>query len=94
MTMDSVLVSDIGTLKWRRDKGAIFRGPVFCNERVSLVRPLCMQCERIYAKLCAHCFMGRYCSRECQVQHWPMHRYSCKLKLPPAPEPEPEPEAE
>jgi hypothetical protein len=31
---------------------------------------------------CSGCRMARYCSRECQVAHWPVHRDSCLPRRP------------
>ena len=28
---------------------------------------------------CANCLIVKYCSRECQEAHWPIHRFSCHL---------------
>ncbi|KAK9820017.1 hypothetical protein WJX72_005202 [[Myrmecia] bisecta] len=44
----------------------------------------CAQCgKRVDGKLrCARCGRGLYCGKDCQKQHWPVHRRSC-WRLPP-----------
>jgi hypothetical protein len=44
----------------------------------------CKQCELDASKSCAKCKTKRYCSRECQVKDWPLHKYICEsLPFPP-----------
>ena len=31
-------------------------------------------------KKCGKCMTAMYCSRECQVAHWPAHKQACKLQ--------------
>lgn len=34
-------------------------------------------------KVCKSCGLASYCSRECQVKHWPKHKEECKVyKIP------------
>jgi hypothetical protein len=38
----------------------------------------CIKCQAPVAKSrCSRCRKVRYCSRECQAQHWPQHRQRC-----------------
>lgn len=38
----------------------------------------CIRDRRIgHAKVCSRCRSERYCSRECQVAHWPIHKQTC-----------------
>lgn len=30
---------------------------------------------------CSGCFLVAYCSKECQLEHWPIHRVDCKSAL-------------
>ncbi|KAJ7349049.1 hypothetical protein DFH08DRAFT_864228 [Mycena albidolilacea] len=40
---------------------------------------VCGQCsKRTGASKCSRCKMMTYCSRECQVAHWPVHKVHCK----------------
>jgi len=42
----------------------------------------CAACGAVAAKhRCGVCKADRYCSRECQVMHWPAHKLECALKL-------------
>ena len=38
----------------------------------------CGHCAQLEAKsCCSKCRQVRYCSRECQLAHWPKHRVTC-----------------
>ncbi|PRW56672.1 SET and MYND domain-containing protein [Chlorella sorokiniana] len=45
-------------------------------------RHVCSGCGRqaIGLRRCARCKQAAYCSRECQVRHWPQHKRECKSK--------------
>ncbi|KAI9009073.1 hypothetical protein DFJ74DRAFT_345814 [Hyaloraphidium curvatum] len=51
------------------------------SEHVQPVSPsdACKSCgvARFGMLRCSRCKSARYCSRECQVQHWPVHRQDC-----------------
>lgn len=57
------------------DSGAI-------TQRPSPGRSLCAQCRSnpTLHKLshCARCMKVSYCSKECQVAHWPLHKQECR----------------
>lgn len=57
------------------DSGAI-------TQRPSPGRSLCAQCRRnpTLHKLshCARCMKVSYCSKECQIAHWPLHKQECR----------------
>lgn len=38
----------------------------------------CVQCSVLAAKKCSRCEQIYYCSRECQVKHWPIHKTICQ----------------
>jgi hypothetical protein len=40
---------------------------------------VCMQCGKKagFAK-CSRCRVAAYCSKTCQQQHWPQHKFACK----------------
>lgn len=38
----------------------------------------CAQCFAAAMKKCSKCEQSFYCSRECQVQHWPQHKQICQ----------------
>jgi len=42
---------------------------------------LCWYCgqkrERVALSVCSRCMVMQYCSRECQVAHWPKHKVDC-----------------
>jgi len=33
--------------------------------------------ERVSLSICSRCMIDQYCSRECQVAHWPVHKTYC-----------------
>jgi len=39
----------------------------FCDEEM----------ERAVLSVCSRCMVSQYCSRECQVAHWPVHKSNC-----------------
>ena len=39
--------------------------------------PTCDNCNKSAAAKCSRCGLARYCSKECQVSHWPKHRLEC-----------------
>jgi hypothetical protein len=42
---------------------------------------MCRGCRKSAADAalfdCAACRLAKYCSKECQVQHWPKHKEEC-----------------
>lgn len=46
------------------------------------IKGQCHECGAVHAQLsfCGKCGMSRYCSKECQIAHWPKHRANCKEK--------------
>lgn len=61
------------------------RGETFVVPRLrAVVDKVCGSCNVVNSttKLmkCAKCELQYYCSRECQVQHWPEHKALCKEK--------------
>ncbi|KAL1982084.1 hypothetical protein VTN96DRAFT_1797 [Rasamsonia emersonii] len=38
-------------------------------------------CPNQATKACKDCHLVQYCSRDCQVAHWPVHKRDCKSKL-------------
>ncbi len=45
-----------------------------------VLMPPCDGCGRQarHSRRCGGCRAARYCSRECQRAHWPLHRESCR----------------
>jgi len=43
--------------------------------------PICIKCGKPSSKQCAKCRKVWYCSRECQVQDWKIHKEACKSLL-------------
>ena len=39
---------------------------------------ICPGCGRVATKQCTRCKKQKYCSRECQMSHWPKHKKICK----------------
>jgi hypothetical protein len=42
------------------------------------VRPECGQCKKPAKNDCSGCRKIKYCSRECQTQHWSAHKAACR----------------
>jgi hypothetical protein len=49
-----------------------------------LQRKQCCGCQKyaLEIKLCTACKQARYCSKECQREHWPAHKEECKKNRP------------
>jgi hypothetical protein len=70
----------------RRLLNAMLAGPsvkkpdsVFLNEFKEVLNECALCKERLKPLMtCARCMSIRYCSRECQSQHWGVHKKSCK----------------
>jgi len=47
---------------------------------MSKVKKICLCClmEVQTNLICTNCRVGRYCSKQCQLKHWPVHKNSCK----------------
>lgn len=41
----------------------------------------CKQCGKTAIQRCSHCKKEWYCSRSCQVTHWPQHKEECNYNL-------------
>ena len=39
--------------------------------------PGCVVCGKETKSRCTACWLVRYCSKECQKQHWPVHKQTC-----------------
>lgn len=41
----------------------------------------CYNCNEVYERKylmhCSRCAIAHYCSRKCQVDHWPLHQWQC-----------------
>lgn len=42
------------------------------------VKNKCGKCSQAAEKKCSSCELVFYCSRDCQAQHWPVHKSFCK----------------
>jgi len=42
---------------------------------------LCAHCQRPGAHACSKCRLVVYCGRQCQEEHWKVHRIDCKSTL-------------
>jgi hypothetical protein len=56
----------------------IIRGTEFYLTK--LLKMQCFACKNEFKALksCARCHAGLYCSKKCQVEHWPTHKSNCK----------------
>ena len=45
-------------------------------------KPGCVVCGGAVAKhRCSRCHSERYCGRDCQVKHWPVHKSKCQQRV-------------
>ena len=52
--------------------------PITDEVVMQLGRGTCVACYKPSTKKCGRCNLARYCSRECQAEHWKSHKKSCK----------------
>lgn len=50
------------------------------NKNNDEIQQHCAQCFSNAIKKCSQCKRSFYCSRDCQVQHWPIHKQICQSK--------------
>ena len=53
------------------------------NDRENATTQCCAECGEeggVSLKTCKACMHARYCSAECQRNHWPKHKKQCKLR--------------
>ena len=75
-----------------RDVLKIYRKRIFCSclkDKHSLARKTtpkmgaCYNCgqmkERVLLMVCSKCRVCQYCSRECQIAAWSMHKHNCDV---------------
>lgn len=53
----------------------------FTNERYLEHEKQCANCSKEAIKKCSQCVITYYCSRECQVENWTIHKSICKAKI-------------
>ena len=77
----------------RRDVLKFFRKRTPCKKCVKMMHlearkttpkmGICHNCEeikrRVDLSVCGRCMVNHYCSRECQVSHWPKHKKDCDV---------------
>ena len=86
----STKIRDISGSGSLRDALKFYRKRVMCKclkdmhleARKTLPKTgMCYHChekkERALLMICSRCRVPQYCSRKCQVAHWPMHRSEC-----------------
>ena len=84
----SYLVTGLGSTK--RDVLKFYRKRTSCSclkdmhlkaRKIMPKMGLCFGCgqmkERASLSACSRCMVSTYCSRDCQVAHWPVHRQHC-----------------
>ena len=50
------------------------------HKQMSEVKSLCTSCNATAANFtCSKCQFPHYCSRQCQLAHWPIHKEECKV---------------
>lgn len=51
-----------------------------CLPTIKLETPCAAGCKHLGNLRCTGCLLVKYCSKACQVEHWPVHKLSCKPK--------------
>ena len=46
--------------------------------REAVTNPPCAACGKASLETCTDCMATHYCSKACQVKHWPVHKLPCK----------------
>ena len=46
--------------------------------REAVTNPPCAFCGKASFETCTNCMATHYCSKACQVKHWPVHKIPCK----------------
>ena len=46
--------------------------------REAVTNPPCAFCGKVSFETCTNCMATHYCSKACQVKHWPVHKIPCK----------------
>ncbi|KAH8593394.1 hypothetical protein B0O99DRAFT_515819 [Bisporella sp. PMI_857] len=54
---------------------------ITCGNTERAVDNRLSQCAELALKACKGCFLIQYCSKECQIAHWKLHKIDCKSPL-------------
>jgi hypothetical protein len=46
--------------------------------KITYNQKICAMCYKQAGKKCSRCDSIRYCSKDCQAKHWPIHKHECK----------------
>ena len=75
---------------WKIDYGVLHPHPLIGAQFTQLIQvpnyfkidldSICVLCYKQASKRCLQCKSVRYCSKECQQEHWPLHKQSCTKK--------------
>jgi hypothetical protein len=59
-------------------------GPITTKKDLNLIKKLtyksCYVCSDLGKHYCAQCKKAFYCSKDCQILHWKIHKKECKIK--------------
>jgi len=54
--------------------------PVVQKSNAIISQNICVVCLSVALSKCGRCGTQNYCSRDCQKEHWKLHKYECKSK--------------
>ena len=50
------------------------------KELATIERRVCKQCHKLFHTMKRCCGSVYYCNKECQIEHWPIHKLECSRK--------------
>ena len=53
---------------------------IMCANSTPTIKNGVAVCEKRGTMVCSGCRLVKYCSKECQMKHWPAHKFDCKSR--------------